>query len=41
MIKVIDGNNTYYYDSAADVREDYPDADIHGSVVIIKEQASA
>jgi len=41
MIKVIDGDNTYYYDSATEVREDYPDAEIHGSIVIIKEQASA
>lgn len=41
MIKVIDGYNVYYYDTAADVREDYPNAEIHGSVAVIKEQASA
>ena len=40
MIKVIDGHNTYYYDSASDVWEDYPDAEIHNSIVVIKEQTS-
>lgn len=36
MIKVIDNGNVYYYDSAKEVREDYPDIEVHGNIVIIK-----
>lgn len=36
MIKVIDHGKEYYYDSAKEVREDYPDVEVHGSIVIIK-----
>lgn len=35
MIKVIDHGKEYYYNSAAEVREDYPDAEIHNGVAKI------
>lgn len=40
MIIVHDGNNTYRYDTASEVYEDYPNITVHGNEITIEEQPS-